>query len=197
MVRKSIRDGKLLYHFTAIDNIHGIFSEGLKPRNELNNFKNVADASILGGRRERALDSMVPFHFFVKTPFDYSVVNSNPTIEFVYITVRRSLAEHYNWSISTRHPLSRGASKLLPYQDGMAAIDWDLMDSRDWDSNEWKQVSMAECLSPATLPTSDFFKIYVRTDACKSYIDGLAEKFGLTIDVEVNSLMFCAAAQTA
>ena len=46
---KNPKEGKLLYHITAFDNLDSIFENGLLPRNKINfNIKDVADDEILG-----------------------------------------------------------------------------------------------------------------------------------------------------
>ena len=72
IVKKSnnIKDGKLLYHLTRLDNLASILTHGLQPRCELTNtnFKDIADGEILSSRQQHNLDRYVPFHFFAKTP---------------------------------------------------------------------------------------------------------------------------------
>ena len=87
----SIRNGRLLYHLTSIDNIEGIIRHGLIPRAELDNFDDVADREIIGHRQLHQLDSKVPFHFFAKNPFDGNVQANNAEKAFVLIAVHRAL----------------------------------------------------------------------------------------------------------
>lgn len=75
-----IRDGKLLYHLTAFENLPSIAEHGLLSRNDLRAhgllFEDVADPDILRDRGD--LDRYVPFHFFPRNPFDYAVLHRNP-----------------------------------------------------------------------------------------------------------------------
>ena len=59
-----IKNQKLLYHLTSIKNIANIIEHGLKPRNELSEFVDVADSEILESRKSLSLEGYVPFHFF-------------------------------------------------------------------------------------------------------------------------------------
>jgi hypothetical protein len=70
-----IRDGRLLYHLTVLENLESILRHGLQPRCEPSNgeFDDVADSEILDSRANHNLDSYVLFHFFAKNPFDYGV----------------------------------------------------------------------------------------------------------------------------
>lgn len=63
-----IKNGRLLYHLTALENLASILQHGLKPRCDLNNdeFNDVADGEILDSRANHSLDNFVPFHFFAK-----------------------------------------------------------------------------------------------------------------------------------
>ena len=59
-----IKDQKLLYHLTDIDNIPSILKDGLMPRAELNG----ADSDIIESREGLGLENYVPFHFFANNP---------------------------------------------------------------------------------------------------------------------------------
>lgn len=70
--------GKLLYHLTHVDNLKGIFKNGLMPRNKLveKAFTDTADQDIIEKRKNfyyMDLGNFIPFHFFVKNPYDGSV----------------------------------------------------------------------------------------------------------------------------
>ena len=61
------RNGKLIYHLTALENLESILKHGLQPRCELNKdrFDDVADGEILVSRASHNLGRYVPFHFFL------------------------------------------------------------------------------------------------------------------------------------
>jgi len=65
-----IKDQKLLYHLTDINNIPFILKNGLIPRAELNGFVDIADSDIIESREGLGLEKHVPFHFFANSPFD-------------------------------------------------------------------------------------------------------------------------------
>ena len=79
---RNIKEQKLLYHLTSVENLDGIFQEGLKPRAELADFTDVADAEILKKRKTLELDNYVPFHWFAANPFEGGV-DVQPRWEFV------------------------------------------------------------------------------------------------------------------
>jgi hypothetical protein len=74
-----IREQKLLYHLTSIENLSSIFHNGLRPRAQLDTFADVADAQILSKRKTLGLERYVPFHWFAANPFDGSVHAVGPT----------------------------------------------------------------------------------------------------------------------
>ncbi|MEJ6060403.1 DUF4433 domain-containing protein, partial [Aliivibrio salmonicida] len=115
---RDYENGKLLYHFTALNNLKNIIEHGLLSRRAINNFIDVANPDILKNRERFNLDSMVPFHFFSDNPFDGRVWIDNPTKDFIYLTVQRAHAKASDWKISPKHPLN-GVFTLLDYNDGI------------------------------------------------------------------------------
>lgn len=180
-----IKNGKLLYHITSVENAQSIIDSGLLPRRTINGFDDIADHSILNGRSVHHLDDMVPFHFFAKNPFDGRVIRSNPEKEFMLITVRRQYARDNGWSVIPRHPLS-GTPQIMEYDQGMDAIDWALMNERDYSNIECKLTCMAECLSPNPVPPEDFCSIIVRDENVRRYVLELLATSDLSDAMHVN-----------
>lgn len=186
-----IQNGKLLYHITSVQNAQSIIESGLLPRRTINGFDDVADHSILNSRAAHDLDNMVPFHFFAKNPFDGRVIKSNPEKEFMLITVLRQYARNNRWLVIPRHPLS-GAPQIMDYDQGMGAIDWVLMNKREYNNVECKLTCMAECLSPGPIPPRDFNSITVKDENAKGYVLSILASYGLSnaMYVNVNPSMF-------
>ncbi|RMR31374.1 hypothetical protein ALP36_02125 [Pseudomonas syringae pv. coriandricola] len=103
---RNIKEQKLLYHLTSLENLDGIFQEGLKSRADLTVFADVADSEILKKRQALELDRYVPFHWFAANPFDGSVQINRPNSKFVLISVYRSFAKQNGWKVIPRHPLA-------------------------------------------------------------------------------------------
>lgn len=187
-----IKSQKLLYHLTNIENLPSILEGGLVSRSKLTSFDDIADTEIIESRRWLSLEEYVPFHFFARNPFDGGVQSAFPDKKFVLITVRRSQAEKLNWSIIPRHPLASENTVLLEYEEGMNAIDWEVMNQRDYHNDDCKSVCMAECLSPSDVQVNLFFKIFVATEDDKSQVFFELKKVGLNegIDILVNPNMF-------
>lgn len=168
--------GKLLYHLTALSNIPSIAKLGLLSRQALEDsmqdFRDSANPEIIQGRKRFELESMVPFHFFTKNPFDYAVINANPTEDYAILTVERSHAEREGWRICPSHPLSAEVPEILSWKEGFSEIRWDLIDdgNRDYSDQDCKLACMAEALSPSPVPWEDFFSIVVANEKCKDWL---------------------------
>lgn len=187
----SIREQKLLYHLTSLNNVGSILESGLQPRSALNGFHDVADVEILAGRAEHGLDDYVPFHWFSRNPFDGRVRTDRPDEDFVLLTVHRTLAMARNWRVLPKHPLASQEFWFYDYREGFDLIDWGLMDNREYNDADCKSVCMAECLSPKTVRVADFFKIFVPTEQVqRRVLEELATR-DLGIEVTVNRGMFC------
>lgn len=185
-----IRTQQFLYHLTDLNNLEDIFSEGLKSRSLLRGFSDIADPEIIASRSALRLQEYVPFHFFARNPFDGRVHRNNPDKTFVLIAVRRSYAQTNSWSVIPRHPLSGSAITLLDYETGMATIDWETMNRREYGDDNCKCVCMAECLSPATVTANNFHSIYVPDAATETVVNALKQKYRLDMYVNINSRMF-------
>ena len=190
LIMTSIKDQKFIYHLTDIDNLPSILSSGLQSRSNLKSFSDVADDKIISSRKKANLEQYVPFHFFARSPFDGAVQQSHPNKTFVLIAIYRSLAEANNWFIIPKHPLSFPQIKLLDYEDGIAAIDWEAMDKREYSDSHSHSVCMAECLSPTTVSSDCFFAIYVKDESSAERVKKMLEVTSVDCHVNTNPKMF-------
>lgn len=185
-----IRDQKLLYHLTNIKNIDSILKRGLMPRSQLSKFTDIADHGIIEHRQRLNLENFVPFHFFAKNPFDGRVQTDHPGEKFALIAVGRSFAQANSWKIIPRHPLAGGDIELMDYDAGFSAIDWEIMNSRDYHNPNCKSVCMAECLSPTTVRLIDFFSIYVSCQQSLESVQAQLVRIKSNCRVNLNPNMF-------
>ncbi len=172
-------NGKLLYHLTHIDNIKSILEKGLLPRNKLksNDFKDTADQDIISGRHEYNVDlsDYVPFHFYVKNPYDGAVCKIHGAENMAIIAINRPKTNAYAkaYYVIPQHPLS-GTPRFLPYFDGIQEIKWNLLDNtgytRDYSDPEIKSACLAECDVDGMVTPSQFCYIYVKTEKAKKRI---------------------------
>lgn len=180
----SIKDQKLIYHLTDIENLENIIKEGLLSRKELEErgdmFEDVADPDILIFREEHNLNQYVPFHFFSKNPFDGKVQKKYPDKEFVYLCMKRRKAENMGFEIIPSHPLNMNPFQVYSYEDGMEMIDWEKMEQRDYKDHACKEVCMAECVYNGKLQIEDFVSINVRTKAAEKYVKKLFDEHGIS-----------------
>ncbi|WP_305909651.1 DarT ssDNA thymidine ADP-ribosyltransferase family protein [Methylomarinum sp. Ch1-1] len=186
------KDGKLLYHLSALENLDSIFKTGLQSRAGLQKgmFEDVADVEILNSRQEHGLEQYVPFHFFAKSPFDYGVQRAHPNKDFVLVTVHRTVAQANNWKIVPRHPLADEGYEILDYDAGINVIDWALISQRDYSDRACKVACMAECLSPYSVPAGKIFCVYVKTEAVRKAVQDLADKHNVSSHINLAIHMF-------
>lgn len=186
-----IQEQSLLYHLTCMDNLPSILDNGLRSRNDLGRkFTDIADGDIIQGRGIHNLQQMVPFHFFANNPFDGRVKADHRDKSFCMITVYRTFAREKGWKIIPRHPLAAVQGVVpMDYDTGFAAINWNLMNSRDYRNPESKSVCMAECLSPTAVNVNDFQCIYVKDEAAKAHVEGLLKARNLSKFVNINPVM--------
>ena len=182
-----IRNRKLLYHQTKLDNLESIVTNGLLSRAFLreNNmaFQDVANAQILEGRHGLNLENYVPFHFHWKTTFDFVVRRDHPNDKFIYLCMQREKAKELEAKILPAHPLCHLDVQLYSYDEGIEAIEWDVMEKdlkdvieSEEEYNRWKQIRMAECLIKNKVDINDILKIYTKSeedaDTVKSILTG-------------------------
>ena len=181
-----IKEGKLLYHLTHIDNLDSIIENGLLSRNQviqrgvLN--QDIANHDILESRQLNHLDNYVLFHFYPNTAFDNVVRGEYGAENFVYIAVYRSYAEYSNFQIIPRHPLN-GEFELCDYNEGINRIDWETMERgmkeiAPTDQGYAKEVKMAECISCNPIPSRDFAYIYCN----ERHVEDLKSRFPTMAD---------------
>jgi hypothetical protein len=181
---ENTRNKKLLYHLTKLDNMASIVQHGLLSRAQVRSmglkYHDVADSSIISKRKELGLDGFVPFHFHPYTAFDYAVKKSYPDDKFVYITIKRDLAELANFKILTKHPLSLEECILFDYNEGFGKIDWDTLERVGMDDAYSRNVKMAECLSNQAIAPSLIQCVYVPDEWAKDYVEQLFWDAGIT-----------------
>lgn len=181
---ENTRNKKLLYHLTELDNMASIIDYGLLSRATVKEkglrYNDVADPEIINRRENLGLDGYIPFHFHPYSAFDVAVKKSRPDDKFVYITVKREMAELAGFKILVKHPLSQEECKLLEYADGIARIDWDTMETVGTDDTYSKNVKMAECLSDRPIPAALIQCVYVPDEWTKEYVEQLFWDKGIT-----------------
>lgn len=167
-----IQDGTLIYHITALENIESILLNGLKSRATLNEpFVDVANQEIIDFRDRNDISKYIPFHFFMGSPFAGNIQKENPSTEFIYIAIRRDVAQKNNFKIIPTHPIHMEPLQILDYSAGLEAINWELMELRDYSIHECKEVCMAECIAPySRIGHKSFQSIFVKSDITKALI---------------------------
>ncbi|KLE08378.1 hypothetical protein AF79_08050 [Aliarcobacter butzleri L354] len=193
----SIKDGKLLYHITALSNIESIFKDGLLSRANLkDDFKDVAEQDIIEFRNTHKITNLIPFHFFAGTPFAGRIQIDYPDEEFIYITIHRDVAksDKNDFKIFPTHPKHMNPLEIYSYEEGFEKIDWKLMEKRDYSSYECKEICMAECVANhSSVPSKIFHSIIVKSDQTKEYLEKLYYEIfeeNAPFHINVNSTYF-------
>lgn len=191
----SPKDGKLLYHLTHIDNIESILESGLMSRNQLNDlFVDTADQNIIANRHEYTVDlsNYVPFHFFVKNPYDGAVCKKHGSENMAIIAIWRPTVNFEGYYIIPTHPLS-GSPEFLPYCKGFEKVPWHLMDNsndRSYSNQVIKNACMAECDVDHTISVADFAFVYVKTEHAKNRILQMPNAWKIRHKLQVKPNMF-------
>ena len=179
---QGVKNKKLLYHLTRLDNMESIIMNGLQPRRLLKNkdFFDVADANILDKRELLQLDQFVPFHSHPYSAFDVAVKHTYANEKFVYICIKRALAEFNDFKILVKHPLSQQECILYNYTEGINRIDWETMEKIGQNDDYTRNVKMAECLSSKCISPELFQCVYVPDVQTQKYIYDLFKQKGIT-----------------
>lgn len=188
-----IRDGKLLYHLTQLENLESIFEHGLISRNKMVNeglsFKDIADHDIIKFRKENGLNNYVPFHFFVKNPFDGRVQKDYMNENFAYICITRKWARNNDSKIIPTHPIYMGNFELMNYDEGIELIEWDIMDNRgdrDYHNDHIRNVCMAEVVIEGVVSIESIHSINVKSEVDKEYVIQLLDRYNINTDIYIN-----------
>lgn len=180
---EGVKEKKLLYHLTKVNNMEPIIRHGLLPRRYLLEhdmlFRDVADPQIISKRNELDLDKYTPFHFHPYSAFDVAVKSRYSAEKFVYICIKRALAEFNNFQILIKHPLSQQERILYDYSEGINVIDWNTMEKAGTTDEYSRNVKMAECLTDKCIPAELFQCVYVPDMETKQYIENLFENKGI------------------
>lgn len=180
---ENVKNGKLLYHLTKLENLESILNNGLLSRKIVkdNNigFKDVADSEIITKRTKLGLDKYTPFHFHPYSAFDVAVKN-NYQEEFIYICITRELAEYNNFKILPMHPLTAEECILYDYKEGFSKIDWETMQRVGTVDDYSKHVKMAECLTELVIPAKHFQSICVKNDETKKKVEDMLIENGIS-----------------
>lgn len=179
------KDGKLLYHLTKLSNLDSILQHGLLPRKNIRDnmicFADVADKNIITKRTELGLDNYTPFHFHPYSAFDVAVRNTYKDDKLIYICIHRSYARNNNFKILIRHPMNLDKCKLMKYNEGFEAIDWDTMHIKGRNDDYAKHVKMAECLTNKPIYANDFQCISVKDDEIEQYVKKKLKEYDINI----------------
>lgn len=187
---------KYIYHFTHINNLQGIISNGLTPTNSLiepchsiafDDIQNRRAEMNIPCRRETCVHDYVPFYFCARTPMLYTVVaHGTSQNDIVYLRFPITILEEHN-GIYT----SASANTAVPpaFFDDLNEleqnVDWEAVNTRRW-GNQYNipgeqpvcQRKMAEALIPESIPFNQVEKIITTTDQTRDTIIQICQNNG-------------------
>lgn len=190
-----IKQGKLIYHQTKLDNLASIVKYGLKSRAILKQenveFQDVADSKILEGRSKNGLDNYVPFHFHPRTAFDYKIRSNNPNSSFIFLCMFRDIAAKNGAVILPAHPLSSIKPQVYPYNEGINIIDWNTMEKNQNEVGYNSNVRMAECLLKDEVKIQLISMIFANNISDKTKVQEILDEYKIhNIKVIINTTFF-------
>lgn len=188
---KNPKDGKLFYHLTHIENMCSIYQMGLMPRKLLGSrlIKDTANRQILQKRRRLQLEEFVPFHFYVRNPYDWAVCRVHGVQNMVIIAVDRVRMIHcFPVKIIPTHPAGNSVPELFDYDEGLEFVNWEVMNMTYTNDATIKKDRMAEVVIQGVI-TPDYFRfIYVNSIQTKA---ALIARIGFDPGIiQVNENMF-------
>lgn len=198
-----------LYHFTHIDHLPSVISNGLQSdtlaRSSSLNTVEVGNQRIKEARRARAVEVVphgvvadyVPFYYAPRSPMMYAI-HCGSGVEYrdgcdklIYLltTVER-LAEHRVTSIYTdRNAVLAFAQYATEPRALDELVDWDLMAARYWnntpDDSSRRERRMAECLAHNVCPWPVFSGIATYSDAYQAKVRAVLAQAGVSTSVVV------------
>lgn len=176
----NVKSGKLIYHLTKVDNFESILENGMLPRKLVLEqglaFEDIADREIINKRTLLGLDKYIPFHFHPYSAFDVAVKNTYDAQRMIYMCMKREVARFNNFVILPKHPLSAEECVLHDYDEGFELIDWNVLQTKNLNTNYAREVKMAECLTDKIIPIDCFYIIYVPSGEIRQEITGIMDQ---------------------
>lgn len=188
--------GKSFYHFTHIDNIESIVSEGLLATNEKKRkgiqHVNLANENIQLRRSKKdvpcspggKIHDYVPFYFTAPNPMLLSVVNrkniDQPLV--VYIAISIDKLKESNVLFADRAANTEILPNFYSNPKDLVNLRWDLIDHRTWSESDNNDLHyrMAEVFVHKRVPIDWIESFIVYNQICKDKIEAIYKKYGLS-----------------
>lgn len=188
--------GKFFFHFTHLDNLEEILTNGLLSTNEKEERNiehlNVASSDIQCTRHEMKVTcgykgyvhDYVPFYFNARTPMFLSLIKSRNYDQPYFIFFAVSIEKLNNDKFVFTDKAANRRYEPPKFYDCPSKLDelsWDDIESRAWSSrNETeKHKKMAEALHFNEFDLNDISYIVVWNDSCKEYVRNSFNKAGV------------------
>lgn len=187
--------GRSFYHFTHIDNIESIITEGLLATNEKKRkgiqHRNLANENIQLRRSKKdvpcspggKIHDYVPFYFTAPNPMLLSVVNrkniDQPLVVYIAISIDKLKEDSVLFT-------DRAANtEILPnfYNDpkDLVNLNWNLIEHRTWSEKDNNDLHyrMAEVFIHKGVPSDWIESFIVYNKICKEKIEEIYKRYGL------------------
>lgn len=195
-------------HFTHIDHLPGIIANGLACDDDVEDalVREVGNRSVKDLRRRRPVrvppfgmvSDYVPFYFAPRSPMLYAIHMGNvpeytegiDPLVYLVVSVEQMIEAGLDVVITDRNAALVHASHVRGV-DGLAAVDWDLMQARYWydtiDEPDRRERRMAECLVHRHVPWEAVTALHVRNSERAVEADAHLRAGGADLPVAVTA----------
>lgn len=181
---------KSLWHITHINNLFNILKEGIKCRNQINNFQNIAAFNVLD-RRPQWSKEYVPLFFASNTPMLYVVSEQHGCENLVVLEIDPSVL-FLDKTIFSDGNIASSETSIYHILSDLENLDWGIIYSdKPAYSKEWKRKRSAEVLVhtnvlPCYIKKIHFFLILNIIDLYKQFwtklIQVLSNEYDLNLE---------------
>lgn len=180
---------KSLWHITHINNLFNILKDGIKCRNQINNFQNIAAVDVLDRRPEWSKD-YAPLFFASNTPMLYVVSEKYGCENLVVLEIDPSVL-FLDGTIFSDGNIASSDTKIFKNVCDLDKLNWNLIYSdKPAFSRDWKRIRSAEVLVnrfvlPCYINKIHFFVVYnalrVYKEFWSIFVNTITDEYGLNI----------------
>jgi hypothetical protein len=189
---------KGFYYITHIANIPSILKRGILAHQRVEDghvpFTPIYDTGIVGNRKNKttpagkSLWEYANAYFQPRNPMMYRVKHEKGLNELAVVGVHASIMDFPGAYVTTGNAANNDTD-ILPPEEGLAQIDWKVINSDWWNSTDGsKRKIMAECLVPNLIPPDRIHSVFVARPTAADKVKELG--LPATIPLMVEPKMF-------
>lgn len=186
--------GRFVYHFTSINNLESIISDGLLSTNlKIKNgvsHENIANNEIQERRKtmnvncgpKGVIHDYVPFYFAKRTPMLLNIVKSKniDQIDIVFLAIPIEKIIESNVIFSNASANTVVPPSFYDNPKDLKNLDWEIIDSWKWTyHDDERHKKMAELLIHGQLESSDISHIVVWNKNFRNHVKGVLKDCGV------------------